>query len=113
MKAAIVDMVANQMTSYVSFTRVKKKEDLLIYRPFDLEIFRKGDQEGPNLLLRVLRGDDVDWKEIEMKHMPSHRCSCCGDLHFKSDFTAGEWSREDKIRYRAVMLNRNGLSVSV
>ena len=69
MKAAIVDMQigagTSPMSSYVAFTRVKKKEDLLIYRSFDRELFTKGSLEGPELLLKVLRGEQVDWEAIE------------------------------------------------
>ena len=78
MNAAIVDMqigaATNPISSYVAFTRVKKKEDLLIYRPFDRELFAKGNLEGPELLLKVLRGEQIDWSAIEAKHMPSHMC---------------------------------------
>lgn len=81
MKAAIVDMQigagTSPMSSYVAFTRVKKKEDLLIYRPFDRELFTKGSLEGPELLLKVLRGEQVDWEAIEAKHMPSNMCAKC------------------------------------
>ena len=61
----------NPMASYVAFTRVKRMEDLLIFRPFDRFLFNAGNLEGPELLLRVLRGENVDWEAIEAKHMPS------------------------------------------
>ena len=84
--AAIVDMQisagTSPMSSYVAFTRVKKAEDLLIFRPFDRELFNQGDLEGPNLLLQVLRGEHVDWAAIEQKHMPSHMCHGCNTKAF-------------------------------
>ena len=49
------------MASYVAFTRIKKMEDLLIFRPFERNLFTQGNLEGPELLLRVLRGEAVDW----------------------------------------------------
>ena len=53
--AAIVDMQigagTNPMASYVAFTRVKRMEDLLIFRPFDRFLFNAGNLEGPELLL--------------------------------------------------------------
>ena len=64
------------MSSYVAFTRVKRMEDLLIFRPFDRDLFEQGNLEGPELLLQVLRGESVDWKAVEEKHMPSNMC--CG-----------------------------------
>ena len=66
---AIVDLCigagANPLTSYVALTRVKKLEDLLIYRPFDADRFQRGDSMGRQLLLRVLRGEEISWAEIE------------------------------------------------
>ena len=80
--AAIVDMQIgsseNPMSGYVAFTRVKRKEDLLICRPFYLEIFQRGHLEGPQLHLKTLRGENTDWAAIESQHMPSHMCSGCG-----------------------------------
>ena len=40
------------MSSYVAFTRVKKKEDLLIFRPFDRELFNKGTKKALNCCCR-------------------------------------------------------------
>ena len=60
-KGAIVDLRLGKGTkaiaSYVALTRVKSRHDLLIYRPFEIELFRKGPLQGPTLLLRVLRGE--------------------------------------------------------
>ena len=56
------------IASYVAITRVETKEQLLIYRRFDLEPFSKGPLEGPTLLLQKLRGEVIDWKIIEEKH---------------------------------------------
>ena len=68
LKAAIVDMQigagTSPMASYVAFTRVKKMEDLLIFRPFDRNLFCQGNLEGPELLLKVLRGEHVDWEAV-------------------------------------------------
>ena len=99
LKAAIVDMQigagTSPMSSYVAFTRVKKAEDLLIFRPFDRELFNQGDLEGPNLLLQVLRGEHVDWAAIEQKHMPSHMCHGCNTKAFKAEFSEPQWKRKD------------------
>ena len=63
------------LASYVAFTRVAKREDLLIFRPFDRELFTQGNQEGSVLLLKVLRGEAIDWDAQEARHMPSHICA--------------------------------------
>ena len=97
--AAIVDMQigagTSPMSSYVAFTRVKKMEDLLIFRPFDLALFNRGNLEGPELLLRVLRGEQIDWEGVERKHMPSHMCIGCDTKVFKEEFSEREWKRKD------------------
>ena len=53
------------IASYVAITRVKRRAHLLIYRSFEQSLFTQGPLKGPELLLRVLRGDPVDWKKIE------------------------------------------------
>jgi len=75
------------MSSYVAFTRVSRKEDLLIFRPFERKLFNRGNQEGPELLLRVLRGEMIDWEAIEAKHMPSYMCCGCETKQFKFEFS--------------------------
>ena len=67
--AAIVDLQigrgTSSISSYVAITRVKTRNDLLIYRAFDRQLFTNGGPEGPELLLKTLRGEYVDWKAIE------------------------------------------------
>ena len=75
-KGAIVDLniggSSSTMSSYVALTRVERREDLLIYRPFPLELFNKGQKPGMELLLRVWRHDKtIDWEAIEKEHTPS------------------------------------------
>ena len=51
LEAAIVDLQIGRGTSpiagYVALTRVKRREDLLIYRAFDRDLFTKGSPRGP------------------------------------------------------------------
>ena len=86
------------MSSYVAFTRVKRKEDLLIFRPFDRDLFNQGNQEGAQLLLKVLRGEEIDWAAIEAKHMPSHICKGCDTKQFKAEFSEMQWKRQNGSR---------------
>ena len=87
------------MASYVAFTRVKRMEDLLIFRPFDRFLFDAGNLEGPELLLRVLRGENVDWEAIEAKHMPSYMCTGCDTKNFKAEFSEPQWKRKSERRF--------------
>ena len=98
--AAIVDMMigygSSPIGSYVAITRVKRRALLLIYRPFEHSLFTRGDLEGPALLLRKLRGDDIDWAEIERKHTPQKMCTGCGFKNFKPKFSLSQWNRKDE-----------------
>eukprot|EP00973_Karenia_brevis_P068754 9559087-Karenia_brevis.AAC.1 len=51
MDAAIIDLKigrgVDSRASYVAMTRVRRRTDLLIYRPFEREIFTRGPPEGP------------------------------------------------------------------
>jgi len=100
LKAAIVDLQIGRGTSpiasYVALTRVAKREDLLIFRPFARDLFTQGPPEGPELLLKTLRGEYVDWAAIQKKHTPSRRCSGCACIRWKDDFALSQWNRKDE-----------------
>ena len=100
---AIVDLCigkgSNPLGSYVAMTRVTCRQKLLIYRPFPIDMFRRGGQRGPELLLRQLRGEKLDWKAIEEEHMPSRLCKGCNFVRYKEAFLPGQWNREDKLSY--------------
>ena len=69
---------------------------MLIYRAFNRNLFTRGSPEGPELLLRVLRGERVDWKAIEERYTPSKKCVVCDFRVFKDGFLATQWTRKDK-----------------
>ena len=96
MRAAILDLQigrgVNAVASYVAMTRLRTREDLLIYRNFDRDVFMQGEPEGPSLLLRKLRGEKIDWAAIEEKHTPKRLCKGpCMSLRLKDDFYKKEW----------------------
>ena len=90
MPAAVVDLQLGRgvsvIASYVALTRIRCREDLLIYRPFDYEIFNKGPPEGPELLLGHLRGEDKEWNALDAKYTPKSHCAGCSVLKFKDEF---------------------------
>ena len=98
--AAIVDLQLGRgvsvIASYVALTRVRHRRDLLIYRPFDFDIFTQGPPEGPELLLRHLRGEDLDWSELDAKHTPTTICTGCDKTKFKDEFHFRQWHRKEK-----------------
>ena len=86
----------NPIGSYVAMTRVEKREDMLIYRPFERELFTRGARKGPELLLKQLRGEYIDWKAIEDEYMPRKRCVGCNFVQYKEQFQPQQWSKKDK-----------------
>ena len=68
LEAAIVDLqipiTASWITIYVALSRVRRADDLLIFREFDKEQLQHGDPLGPCTLLKKLRGEHIDWAVI-------------------------------------------------
>ena len=55
------------MSSYVALTRVERREDLLIFRPFPRHLFIQGQKHAWNCYSQVWRNDvKVDWTAIEL-----------------------------------------------
>ena len=104
LEAAIVDLHqgvgVSTIASYVAMTRVRKRSDLLIYRPFDKELFRKGALQGPTLLLRVMRGEAIDWEEITEALLPKKRCVGCNERKEKTAFWLADWKDAEDGRRR-------------
>ena len=96
LRAAIIDLQIGRgvspLASYVAMTRIKARWDLLIFRAFDRDFFTRGPPEGPSLLLRKLRGEDIDWQAIEEKHTPKARChGPCLMVKARAEFHEKEW----------------------
>ena len=45
-------------------TRVRCREDILILRPFPLWLYKRGPSDSPSLLLRTLRGEEIDCRRL-------------------------------------------------
>ena len=71
------------------------QDDLLICCDFPREPFTKGPPKGPELLLKTLRGEHVDWEAVEERHTLSKRCARCGRMAFRHEFGPSQWSRTD------------------
>ena len=89
---------ASPFTAYVAFTRVAGRDFLLILRPFAAAPFQKGAGLGRELLLRHLRGEQINWKALLAKYCEERPCSTCGERRQSCAFTAGQWKRDDKDR---------------
>ena len=88
----------NPFTSYVAITRVKDRQHLLIYRPFDAKPFQRGIGLGRDLLLRVWRQENVDWDAIRQAHIEEKPCSECFERKGTKAYTTGQWKRGDRDR---------------
>ena len=50
---------------------------------------------GRQLLLRVLRGEEINLAEIEAQYMPRKVCGGCGFAFFKEKFSGMQWVRKE------------------
>ena len=101
-RGVIVDLSigggTSPLSSYVALTRVRRREDMLIFRPFDRSPYTMGERKGPALLLKCLRGEHLDWNAIEKEFMPSGKCTLCSVVKYKNQYRPNQWSREDNLR---------------
>ena len=93
-----IGATGNPFTSYVAMTRVKDRQHLLIYRPFDAKPFQRGIGLGRDLLLRVWRQENIDWDAIRKANIEERPCSECFERKGTKAYTAGQWKRGDRER---------------
>ena len=100
LNAALVDLQhgngVSVIASYVAITRVRCRADLIIYRPFDREVFSGGPLLGPSTLLKQLRGETIDWEEIQERLQPRQRCSGCHMRKGTPQYDLAEWRAEEE-----------------
>ena len=80
----------------MAITRVRRRENLLIFRPFDRKPYNEGEMPGTQKLLQVLRGERVDWDEWEAKLMPRDQCERCRRRLLVEAFTKYEFQRKER-----------------
>ena len=79
------------LTAYVAVTRVTGRDKLAILRPFDPKPYQQGTRLGRVLLLKVWRGEDIEWEALRSTFLEEKRCAECGVLKRKNEYTAGQW----------------------
>ena len=97
----------------VAASRVRSREDVLILRrarkegrgargkekrsvcgrPFERWLYTRGAPEGPALLLKQLRGEEVDWEAFREAKAPSAACEKCKDAKTLDYFSDRQWER--------------------
>ncbi|CAE7898020.1 pfh1, partial [Symbiodinium necroappetens] len=88
-----VDKNVHQTLGTVAASRVRSREDVLILRPFPLWLFQRGAPEGPDLLLKTLRKEPVDWKAWRESKNPFAACGSCGHVKDFANFSYAEWGK--------------------
>ena len=77
----------------VAASRVRSRHDALILRPFPLWLFQRGAVEGPQLLLKTLRGEEIDWAAYREGRKPFAKCSECQQVRDIDGFEYEQWER--------------------
>ena len=76
-----VDKRVDPTIGTVAATRVRSREDVLIMRPFPLFLYTRGlASDGPDLLLKKLRGEDIDWAAVREAKRPCAICEECQQM---------------------------------
>ena len=96
--AAIADFGGDKWTFYIAITRVLSRDGLGIYRPFPLAPFTQQPTLGRSLLLRVWRGERIDWAKFKDEHLQERPCSECAERKPQKAFTMAQWRRQDNAR---------------
>ena len=86
------------LTAYVAVTRVTDRNNLAILRPFDPKPYQQGTRLGRVLLLKVWRGEEIDWDVLRAKYLEEKPCAECTVQKRKNEYTAGQWKRNDEKR---------------
>ena len=112
LEAAIVDMqvpnTASWISLYVALSRVRRADDLLIFRAFDGAVMQQGDPLGPSTLLKKLRGDYIDKDELHHKLSPPKKCSICNEMLSAMFFLPEQWFGHAKAKRVCIVCTRDG-----
>eukprot|EP00660_Eupelagonema_oceanica_P019525 gene19525-biopygen14880 len=101
MPSALVELnlpaSGDRTAAYIALSRVRRREDLFILRPFDAtKLRRKATKASVDILLRRLRADLRDCDE------GSKMCMCCRTMHPRSAFvdatskSTAQWMGSDR-----------------
>ena len=83
------------LTAYVAVTRVTGRDKLAILRPFDPKPYQRGTRLGRELLLKVWRGEEIDWEALRAKYLEEKPCAECRVRKRKNEYTVGQWKRNE------------------
>ena len=87
-----VDRKVDPTIGTVAATRVRKREDVLIMRPFSQFLYQRGPaSDGPDLLLQKLRGEAIDWAAVREARRPCATCRHCQQTLPMDTFAYEQW----------------------
>jgi hypothetical protein len=87
-----VDKRVDPTIGTVATTRVRSREDVLIMRPFPKFLFQRGpSSEGPDLLLKKLRGEAIDWAAFREAKRPCATCGACQQICQMDMYEQKQW----------------------
>ena len=67
-------------------------------RPFTARPYQQGTRLGRSLLLKVWRGEQIDWERLRAKYVEEKPCAECGVQKRKKEYTTGQWKRDENKR---------------
>ncbi|CAJ1379302.1 unnamed protein product [Effrenium voratum] len=70
-----------------------REERVVPGRPFERWLYTRGAPEGPALLLKQLRGEEVDWDAFREAKAPSAACEKCKEAKTLDYFSDRQWER--------------------
>ena len=103
-----VDKNMHPTLGTVAASRVRSRHDVLILRPFPRWLFNRGAPEGPDLLLRTLRQDPVDWIGYREARNPFATCKTCGGVKDLDGFSDRQWQNVRACRPAECLACANG-----
>ena len=87
-----VDKSVDPTIGTVAATRVRSREDVLILRPFPMFLFHRGPaSDGPDLLLKKLRGETIDWAALREARRPCAKCCRCQQIKQLDTYEQKQW----------------------
>ena len=87
-----VDKKVDPTLATVALTRVRNREDVLIMRPFASWLYQRGPtSDGPDLLLRKLRGEEIDWAAVREAKRPCATCQGCQRVLAMDEYDSKQW----------------------
>ena len=103
-----VDKNMHPTLGTVAASRVRSRHDVLILRKFPRWLFNRGAPEGPDLLLRTLRQDPVDWIGYREARNPFATCKTCGGVKDLDGFSDRQWQNVRACRPAECLACANG-----